>query len=301
MKPAGVLPSTPWQHAHAMLQLAKPRVLALILFCAFCGMLLAQPALPAPGRVLAASLGIALVAAAAAMLNCMLERVVDARMQRTAWRATARGEAGRGETLWLAVALAGSGMLLLLYRVNQLTAWLTLCGLLIYVLVYTLWLKPRTPQNIVIGGLAGALPPLLGWTAMTGEISPHALLLLLIIYVWTPPHFWALALYRRGDYARAGLPMLPLTHGQRFTTLSILLYTVQLAAVSLLPLAIGVAGLLYLLAALLLDARFLFLAVQLHRQYADALARRTFRWSIWYLAGLFGAMLLDHYCLLPVT
>ncbi|WP_159874643.1 MULTISPECIES: heme o synthase [Aquitalea] len=299
MKPAGTLPQYHWQHARAMLQLAKPRVLALILFCAVSGMLLAQPSLPSPGRMAIASLGIALMAAASAMLNCMLEKSLDARMQRTAWRATARGEAGRVETLSLALVLAGSGMLLLI-GINVLTAWLTLGGLLIYVLVYTLWLKPRTPQNIVIGGLAGALPPLLGWTAMTGEVSPHALLLLLIIYVWTPPHFWALALYRRSDYARAGLPMLPLTHGQSFTTLSILLYTLLLGAVSLLPLAIGVAGLIYLLLALLLDARFLFLAVQLHRQYADALARRTFRWSIWYLAGLFGAMLLDHYCLLPV-
>ncbi|BBF87300.1 heme O synthase [Aquitalea magnusonii] len=302
MKSAVSLPNpAAWPHLLAMLQLAKPRVLALVLFCAVSGMLLAQPGWPSLGRMLLASLGIALMAAAAAMLNCLLERSLDARMQRTACRATARGEAGRGETLRLALLLGGGGMLLLWGWVNALTAWLTLASLLAYALVYTLLLKPRTPQNIVIGGISGAMPPLLGWTAMTGEISPHALLLLLIIYVWTPPHFWALALYRRRDYARAGLPMLPLTHGAAFTTLSILLYTVLLTAVSLLPLAIDAVGLLYLLAALILDARFLFLAVLLHRQYADALARRTFRWSIWYLAGLFGAMLLDHYCLLPVT
>ncbi|RMC97103.1 protoheme IX farnesyltransferase [Aquitalea palustris] len=290
-----------YAHALAMLQLAKPRVVALIVFCAVIGMLLSQPALPALRLLLPATLGIALMAGAAAMLNCLLERALDARMLRTAWRATARGSAGRGETLLLAVLLGAVGMLLLWGWVNALTAWLTLATLLGYALVYTLLLKPYTPQNIVIGGISGAMPPLLGWTAMTGQVSPHALLLLLIIYTWTPPHFWALALYRRADYARAGLPMLPLTHGQDFTTLSILLYTLLLTAVTLLPVALGVAGWLYLLAALALDGRFLFLAVQLHRQYADALARRTFSWSIWYLTWLFAAMLSDHYCLLPVS
>lgn len=244
-----------YEHALAMLQLAKPRVVALIVFCAVIGMLLSQPALPALRLLLPATLGIALMAGAAAMLNCLLEHALDARMQRTAWRATARGSAGRGETLLLAVLLGGSGMLLLWGWVNALTAWLTLATLLAYALVYTLLLKPYTPQNIVIGGISGAMPPLLGWTAMTGQVSPHALLLLLIIYTWTPPHFWALALYRRADYARAGLPMLPLTHGQGFTTLSILLYTLLLTAVTLLPVALGVAGWLYLLAALALEDR----------------------------------------------
>jgi len=298
-------PAMGWRHTllhvSALLLLLKPRVLLLIVFCALVGMLLASPGLPSLGLLCLAMVGIALVAGAAAMMNCLLERLLDARMQRTAWRATARGEAGRGETLLLALLLGGSGMLLLCWRVNLLTACLTLGTFLAYTLVYTLLLKPRTPQNIVIGGLSGAMPPLLGWTAMTGQISPHALLLLLIIYLWTPPHFWSLALYRRQDYARAGLPMLPLTHGQAYTTLSILLYSCLLAAATLLPLALGVAGCIYLLAALLLDARFLFLAVQLHRQYADALARRMFSWSIWYLTWLFAAMLLDHYCLIPVS
>ena len=289
------------EHAAVMLQLAKPKVLALIVFCAVIGMLLSQPELPPWPRILTAAVGIALVAAAAAMVNCLLERTVDARMQRTARRATARGEAGQWETLLLAALLCGGGMLLLADRINALTAWLTLATFVVYAVVYTLLLKPRTPQNIVIGGISGAMPPLLGWAAMTGQISPHALVLSLIIYTWTPAHFWALALYRRADYARAGLPMLPLTHGQSFTTLSILLYTWLLTASTLLPLALGVAGWVYLLAALGLDARFLFLAVQLHRQYADALARRTFAWSIWYLTWLFAAMLFDHYCLIPVA
>ncbi|WP_293763736.1 heme o synthase [uncultured Aquitalea sp.] len=289
------------RHVGELFQLCKPRVLALIVFCAVIGMLLAAPGLPSLAVALPATAGIALVAAAAAMVNCLVERTVDARMRRTCRRATARGAVGGVETLAAALTLGGFGMALLAGLVNALTAWLTLATFVGYAVVYTLLLKPNTPQNIVIGGASGAMPPLLGWAAVTGDIGPMALTLFLIIYAWTPPHFWALALYRREDYRRAGLPMLPLTHGQSYTTLSILLYTALLTAVTLLPAAMGGAGALYLAAALALDARFLFLAACLHRQYADALARRVFVWSIWYLTWLFAALLLDHYLYLPLS
>lgn len=285
----------------ALWQLAKPRVVALIVFCAVIGMWLAVPGVPEPGRMLAATLGIALVAGAAAMINCVVERTVDARMRRTAGRASASGELGLGEILPVAALALLAGMGLLFVWVNALTAWLTLATFVGYAIVYTVLLKPSTPQNIVIGGASGAMPPLLGWVAMSGEISVMAMLLFLIIYTWTPPHFWALALYRREDYARAGLPMLPVTHGQAFTTLSIVLYTLLLAAVTLLPVAIREAGLLYLLVALLLNGRFVQLALRLHRHYADATARSCFRWSIHYLAWLFAALLLDKYLYLPLT
>lgn len=295
-------PALPWRrHVAALWQLAKPRVVALIVFCAVIGMLLASPGWPDPQRLLAATLGIALVAGAAAIINCLVERTVDARMRRTAHRATASGELGAAETLLVALTALGLGMALLVCLVNVLTAWLTLATFAGYAVVYTLLLKPNTPQNIVIGGASGAMPPLLGWAAMTGEVSALAMVLFLIIYTWTPPHFWALALYRRDDYARAGLPMLPLTHGQSFTTLSILLYTVLLAAVTLLPLALREAGWLYLLAMLLLNARFVQLAVRLHRHYADATARLCFRWSIHYLSWLFAALLLDRVFFFPLS
>ncbi|MFC3531601.1 heme o synthase [Vogesella facilis] len=283
------------QQWRALWQLTKPRVVLLIVFCAVIGMLLAVPGQPDVGRMLAATVGIALVAGAAAMINCLVERTIDARMHRTAWRATARGDVSPAATLLVALSALGLGMALLIGLVNALTAWLTLATFAGYAIVYTLLLKPNTPQNIVIGGASGAMPPLLGWVAMTGEVSAMAMLLFLIIYTWTPPHFWALALYRRDDYQRAGLPMLPVTHGARFTTLSIVLYTVLLLAVTLLPVALRASGALYLLAALLLGARFLWLAACLHRNYADELARRCFRWSIHYLSWLFAALLLDHY------
>ncbi|MCD5329657.1 heme o synthase, partial [Chromobacterium piscinae] len=216
-------------------------------------------------------------------------------------RATATGEVGARETLLAALAVGGMGLALLLACCNALTAWLTLGTFVGYAIVYTLLLKPNTPQNIVIGGASGAMPPVLGWVAVNGEIDAFALVLFLIIYTWTPPHFWALALYRRDDYARAGLPMLPVTHGQRYTTLSIVLYGFLLTAVTLLPVALGEAGAIYLGAVLLLDGRLLFLAVRLHRQYADTLARRLFAWSIWYLTWLFAALLLDHYYLIPLS
>lgn len=281
-------------------RLAKPRVVLLIVFCAVIGMLLASPGLPDPAILLPATVGIALVAGAAAMINCLVERGIDARMRRTASRATASGEAGVGLTLMVALGAGGLGMALLLVFVNVLTAGLTLATFIGYAIVYTLLLKPNTPQNIVIGGASGAMPPLLGWAAMTGEISAMAMVLFLIIYAWTPPHFWALALYRREEYRNAGLPMLPVTHGERFTTLTMLLYTVLLAAISLLPVALRASGVLYLVAALLLNAYFIRLAVRLHRKYADELARRMFKGSIWYLTWLFAALMFDHYYLLPL-
>jgi len=289
------------QHARALWQLAKPRVVSLIVFCAVIGMFLASPGLPDWRVVVPATLGIALVAGSAAMINCLVERTIDARMRRTAWRASASGELESAEILFVALVAGGLGMALLVALVNPLTAWLTLATFVGYAIVYTLLLKPNTPQNIVIGGASGAMPPVLGWAAVSGEIGATALVLFLVIYTWTPPHFWALALYRRDDYRAAGLPMLPVTHGERFTTLSVLLYTWLLAAITLLPVALGGAGWVYLGLALGLNARFLYLAGRLHRQYADALARRTFLWSIWYLTWLFAALLLDHYLFFSVS
>lgn len=282
---------------HAFYVLTKPRVNSLIVFCAIIGMFLAVPqGLPDPALVLAATLGIACVAGAAAAMNCLVEAGIDARMRRTQARPLPRGELGRGETLAFAAALGGTGLLVLHQLVNALTMWLTLATFVGYALVYTVLLKPRTPQNIVIGGAAGAMPPVLGWSAVSGTVPAEALLLFLIIFAWTPPHFWSLALYRTQDYARAGLPMLPVTHGARFTQLSVLLYTFVLFGVSLLPFALRMSGWLYLGAALLLGARFIEHAWHLYRNYSDAKARRTFRFSILYLFLLFGALLADHYC-----
>jgi heme o synthase len=275
--------------------LTKPRVVQLIVFCAVIGMLLAQPGWPDWRLVLAASAGIWLVAAAAAAFNCIVEQHIDARMARTAWRPTARGELTNTQTLLFSAVLCALGCALLWWSVNPLTMWLTLATFVGYAIVYTLLLKPATPQNIVIGGASGAMPPLLGWAAMRGEIGAEAWLLVLIIFVWTPPHFWALALYRAEDYARAGLPMLPVTHGNDFTRLQILLYTLVLFAASLLPFIQGMSGMVYLMAAVALGAWFLMLAWRLWRAYSEALARRTFRYSIWYLALLFAALLVDHY------
>jgi protoheme IX farnesyltransferase len=275
--------------------LTKPRVVQLIVFCAVIGMLLAEPGWPDWRLVLPAALGIWLVAAAAAVFNCLIEQRIDARMARTAWRPTAKGELTLTQTLLFAALLCALGAACLAWWVNSLTMWLTLATFVGYAVVYTMYLKPATPQNIVIGGASGAMPPLLGWAAMRGEIGAEAWLLVLIIFVWTPPHFWALALYRAEDYARAGLPMLPVTHGNEFTRLQILLYTLVLFAASLLPFVQGMSGLPYLLTASALGAWFLVLATRLWRQYSEALARRTFRYSIWYLAWLFAALLVDHY------
>ena len=276
--------------------LTKPRVNSLIVFCAVIGMFLAVPeGLPDAVVVFCATVGIACVAGAAAAMNCLVEQQIDARMARTRGRPLPRGDLGSTEVLAFAGVLGGFGLSVLHQAVNPLTMWLTLATFVGYAVVYTIFLKPRTPQNIVIGGASGAMPPVLGWAAVTGEVSADALLLFLIIFAWTPPHFWALALYRTADYARAGLPMLPVTHGPEFTRLSVLLYTLILFGVTLLPYAIRMAGMVYLIAAVVLGARFVHYAWQLYRDYSDALARRTFRFSIAYLSILFAALLVDHY------
>jgi protoheme IX farnesyltransferase len=279
--------------------LTKPRVVQLIVFCAVIGMLLAVPGLPDVATVLAATLGIWLVAGAAAAFNCLVEQHIDARMARTAWRPTAKGELTNAHTLAFSALLCLAGSALLYLCVNPLTMWLTFATFVGYAVIYTLVLKPLTPQNIVIGGASGAMPPVLGWAAMRGEVGPEALVLCLIIFLWTPPHFWALALYRAEDYRRSGLPMLPVTHGNAFTRLQVLLYTLVLFAATLLPFVHGMSGWLYLVAALVLGAVFIAYAVALWRRYSDRLARKTFRFSILYLALLFAALLVDHY-LAPV-
>ena len=275
--------------------LTKPRVVALIVFCAMIGMFLATPGFVPPRILVAATIGIWLVAGAAAAINCLVEQKIDALMTRTSWRPLARGELGPAETLLFAGVVGGLGLWLLYNLVNPLTMWLTLGTFVGYAIVYTVILKPLTPQNIVIGGLSGAMPPLLGWTAVTGEVAPEALLLVLIIFAWTPPHFWSLALYRTEDYSRAGLPMLPVTHGNRYTRLHVLLYTFILFACTLLPFAYGMSGLPYLAAAVVLGGMFIGYAVKLYVNYSDALARSTFRFSIVYLSLLFAALLIDHY------
>ncbi len=275
--------------------LTKPRVVQLIVFCALIGMLLAQPGLPNLALAAAAVAGIWLVAAAAAAFNCLVEQHIDARMARTAWRPTASGELSTRQALLFSAGLCAAGSVLLYVWVNPLTMWLTFATFVGYAVVYTMVLKPLTPQNIVIGGAAGAMPPVLGWAAMTGTVGPEALMLCLIIFLWTPPHFWALALYRAEDYRTAGLPMLPITHGSEFTRLQVLLYTFVLFAATLLPFAFGMSGWLYLAAALVLGLWFIAYAWRLWRHYSDALARRTFRFSIWHLSLLFAALLADHY------
>ncbi len=277
------------------LALTKPRVVQLIVFCAFIGMLLAEPGWPDWPRVAAATLGIWLVASAAAAFNCLVEQQLDARMLRTAWRPTARGQLSSAQALGFSLLLCCLGSAVLLQWVNALTMWLTLATFIGYAVVYTLILKPLTPQNIVIGGASGAMPPVLGWSAMTGDVGPQALILCLIIFLWTPPHFWALALYRAEDYRKAGLPMLPVTHGSEFTRLHILLYTLVLFAGTLLPFIQGMSGAIYLAAALVLGGGFVWKAFRLWRDYSEALARQTFRYSIWHLSLLFAALLLDHY------
>jgi protoheme IX farnesyltransferase len=275
--------------------LTKPRVVQLIVFCALIGMLLATPGLPDWHVALPAVAGIWLVAAAAAAFNCLVEQRIDARMARTSWRATATGELTTGQALAFSAALGTLGGAILWFAVNPLTMWLTLATFIGYAVVYTVLLKPLTPQNIVIGGASGAMPPVLGWAAIRGDVGPEALILCLIIFLWTPPHFWALALYRAEDYRRAGLPMLPVTHGSEFTRLHVLLYTLVLFAATLLPFVAGMSGPLYLAAAIVLGAMFSGYGWRLWRDYSDALARKTFRFSIVHLTLLFAALLVDHY------
>jgi protoheme IX farnesyltransferase len=290
------LPSMPiWRQYYV---LTKPRVVQLIVFCALIGMVLAVPGLPGWAelqRMLIACAGIWLVAAAAAAFNCLVEKSIDAKMKRTAWRPTARGELSDAQALGFSAVLCAIGSAILYVWVNPLTMWLTFATFVGYAVVYTVILKPLTPQNIVIGGASGAMPPVLGWSSMTGSVGPEALILFLIIFLWTPPHFWALALYRVEDYRKSGLPMLPVTHGNEFTRLQILLYTFILTAACLLPFIYRMSGWLYLVAALALNAGFMAYAFRLWRSYSDALARKTFRFSLIHLSLLFLALLVDHY------
>ena len=292
---SAIVHSPRWQQFY---QLTKPKVVQLIVFCAAIGMALAVPGLPSLNQaltMLAAIAGIWLVAGAAAAFNCLIEDGIDARMKRTAWRATAKGELSRPQTLAFSALLCGIGMVILGVYINVLTMWLTFATFVGYAVIYTVILKPMTPQNIVIGGASGAMPPVLGWAALRGELGPEPWLLCLIIFLWTPPHFWALALYRVEDYARAGLPMLPVTHGNDYTRLQIFLYTWVLFAATLLPFLTGMSGWFYLASAVVLGLGFCGYAFRLWRAYSEALARRTFWFSIWHLSLLFAALLIDHY------
>lgn len=277
------------------LALTKPRVVSLIVFCAFIGMLLAPSEDLTIARVVAATIGIALVAGAAAAFNCLVEQHIDQRMARTRARPTARGVISRRAALLWSLFLGSLGLIVLMTWVNMLTAALTLATFVGYSVIYTLILKPRTPQNIVIGGLSGAMPPALGWAAIANDVPAQAWLLVLIIYVWTPPHFWALALYRTKEYASAGVPMLPVTHGPEFTRLHIFLYTILLSTVTLMPFIIRMSGWPYLISALILNTVFLGYAWLIWRDYSDRAAQRTFRYSIFYLSALFAALLVDHF------
>jgi len=284
-----------WRQFYALM---KPRVIQLIVFCALIGMVLAVPGVPAPSalwQMLVACVGIWLVSGAAAAFNCVVESQIDAKMRRTSWRPTAKGQLSNQQTLTFSAALCALGSWILYVWINPLTMWLTFATFVGYAVIYTVVLKPLTPQNIVIGGASGAMPPVLGWAAMTGTVGHEALILFLIIFLWTPPHFWALALYRVEDYRKSGLPMLPVTHGSEFTRLQILLYTLVLGAACLLPFMVGMSGWLYLVVAVALSIGFTGYAVALMRNYSDALARKTFRFSLLHLSLLFAALLVDHY------
>ena len=291
--------SITWQNTasrvHQFYRLTKPRVVSLIVFTAVIGMFLAVPGAVPLNALIFGTIGIALVAGAAAAVNCLVEQKIDSVMARTRGRPLPRGEVSSPETLFFLALIGGGGLYMLHQWVNPLTMWLTLITFVGYAIIYTIILKPLTPQNIVIGGASGAMPPVLGWTAVTGEVSADALLLFLIIFAWTPPHFWALALYRKLEYAKVGMPMLPVTHGDKFTRLHVLLYTFILCAVTLMPYATQMGGLIYLISAVILDAVFLYYAVKIYLDYSDQLARTTFRYSIFYLTALFTALLFDHY------
>lgn len=276
-------------------ELCKPRVVLLMLLTSVIGMFMAAPGMVAWQVLLFGNLGIALCASSAAAVNHLVDRRIDLVMARTRNRPVAQGRVDTMHAIMFALILGMAGMAMLILLINQLTAWLTLASLLGYAVIYTMWLKRATPQNIVIGGLAGAAPPLLGWTAVTGSIDGHGLLLVLIIFAWTPPHFWALAVHRRDDYAKADIPMLPVTHGIRYTKIHTLLYTLILFAVTLMPYATHMSGPLYLLGAIVLDAGFLYWAVVMLIGKNPNAAMQTFRYSIVYLMALFMIMLLDHY------
>ena len=279
----------------SFLALCKPRVTALIVFTAMIGMFLATPDWVPLTILLAATVGIGMASGAAAAFNCLIEQRIDARMARTRGRPLPTGQVTSSQTALFAFILGTAGLTIIYLFVNPLTMWLTLGTFVGYALIYTVFLKPATPLNIVIGGASGAMPPILGWAAVTNMVSAEPLILFLIIFAWTPPHFWALALYRRAEYAKVGMPMLPVTHGEEFTRLHILLYTIILFAVALMPYGLGMSGLVYLVSALILNIGFMAYAIGLYRKYSDALARRTFRYSILYLTLLFAALLVDHY------
>jgi protoheme IX farnesyltransferase len=275
--------------------LTKPRVTQLAVFCAIIGMFLATDGFPGWHVLVWGTIGIWLLAGAAFAVNCLIEAEIDARMARTARRATAMGELSTTQTLVFSAIIGGLGMGVLYTMVNPLTMWLTFVTFVGYALIYTILLKPNTPQNIVIGGLSGAMPPALGWAAVANTVPMQAWLLVLIIFVWTPPHFWALAMYRRDDYVRSGLPMMPVTHGMAYTGLQVWLYSIALAACTLLPFAVGMSGVFYLLSAIALNVVFLRYGWLIHKHYSDQIARKAFAWSIVYLSLLFAALLVDHY------
>jgi len=277
------------------LVLTKPRVTQLAVFCAVIGMFLAAPGLPNMRLVVAGTLGIWLLAAAAFAINCLIEQEIDAKMLRTARRATARGTISNIQVLLFSGVLGGLGMLVLYNWVNPLTMWLTFATFIGYAVIYTIILKPLTPQNIVIGGLSGAMPPALGWAAIANAVPAEAWVLVLIIFIWTPPHFWALALYRNHDYEKSGLPMLPVTHGKKFTLLFVLLYSLVLFAATLLPFMVRMSGFPYLAAAVVLSGLFVWYSWRLYQDYSDELARKLFHYSILYLSLLFAALLVDHW------
>ncbi len=277
--------------------LCKPRVTSLIVFTAIIGMYMAKPAMVAMpiSLLIATTIGVAFASGAAAAFNCLIEHKIDAIMARTRGRAIPTGKVSSTQTTIFATILGGTGLAVLYFYVNPLTMWLTFATFVGYAVVYTVFLKPATPMNIVIGGASGAMPPILGWAAVTNAVGPEALIMFLIIFVWTPPHFWALALYRREEYAKVGMPMLPVTHGEAFTLLHILLYTIILVAVSLMPYGMAMSGLIYLVSAIILNAVFMAYVIGLYRQYSDDLAKRTFKYSILYLTLLFAALIVDHY------
>jgi protoheme IX farnesyltransferase len=292
MSNSNSLPIPKWRQYYL---LTKPRVTQLAVFCAVIGMFLAVPGMVPLKPLIGGSIGIWLLASAAFSVNCLIEQKVDAKMKRTSWRPSATGDVTVNQILIFSAILGGLGMACLWYFANPLTMWLTFVTFVGYAVIYTWILKPATPQNIVIGGLSGAMPPALGWAAVANDLSPEAWLLVLIIFAWTPPHFWALALYRREDYEKSGLPMLPNTHGEKFTLLHIILYTLILLAASILPYVYQMSGYLYLVSALILGGVFLWYSIQLYYHYSDQLAKKTFKYSIIYLSVLFLALLADHY------
>ena len=283
------------ENLKAFFALCKPRVNALIVFTAVIGMFLSTPGMVPLSVLISSILGIGFVSGAAAAFNCLIEEKIDARMARTRGRPLPMGKVSQHETIFFASILGGLGLFILFYFVNFLTMWLTALTFFAYAVIYTIFLKPATPMNIVIGGASGAMPPVLGWAAVNNHLSPEAWILFLIIFCWTPPHFWALALYRRVEYAKVGIPMLPVTHGEKFTLLHIVLYTIILVIVTMMPFSVGMTGLIYLFFATILNAIFLYYVVMLYRYYSDKLSMKIFRYSILYLGLIFTAFLIDHY------